>query len=326
MTMLDALPWIGLALLGVALSSLFSGLETGVYCVNRLGLRVRADRGERGPLLLQREIEREQRLLATLLIGNNLANYMGSLGVAAIMSGFGLAEWEAILLNALVLTPLLFVFGETLPKELFRAEADRLSPRLASALTVSRWLATLTLALPLVRGFAGLVQRLMGAAPRGVGGARERVLGLLFEGARHGLLSESQATLAERVLSMQELCVRDEMTPWRQATTVGAAWTRAEIEQRFARRGHACAPVLDARGRVLGVLDAADFWANPDASLKDLLTPAPRLDPDSPLPEAILTLRRAEAELAVVVEGDRPVGVATMKDLIEPVTGELYAY
>lgn len=326
MTLAEAAPWIAVALLGVALSALFSGLETGVYCVNRLRLRVRAERGEPGPRLLQREIDRQPRLLATLLIGNNIANYAGTLGVAAIMAGMGFSEWQAILLNACALTPLLFVFGETIPKELFRAEADRLTPRLAPALLASRLLATVTLALPLVQAFAGVVQRLAGASPGGIASERERVAGLLHEGARFGLLSESQTTIAERVLAMQGLRVRDEMTPWSRATTIGLDWGRAEVEGRLIQSGHWVAPVVDGAGRVAGALDAAEFWRRPDAPVRDLLRPALFLDADSPLPRAIVALRRAGADLAVVREGDHPVGVATMKDLIEPVTGELHAY
>jgi CBS domain containing-hemolysin-like protein len=325
-TTAEIIPWVGVALLGVALSSMFSGMETGVYCVNRLRLRVRADRGESGARILQREIDHQQRVLATLLIGNNIANYTGSLGVAAVMSAFELAEWQAILLNAGALTPLLFVFGETLPKELFRAEADRLTPRLAPAMLVVRLLATVTLALPLVQAFAWVVQRLGGASTTGFASERERVASLLHEGARFGLLSESQTSIAERVLAMQGLRVRDEMTPWAKATTVGVDWTRAQVESRFARRGHSFAPVVDATGRVVGVLDASAVWRRPGAGVRDLMQPPLLLEADSPLPRAIVALREADAELAVVTDAGRPVGVATMKDLIEPVTGELHAF
>jgi len=326
MTFLEALPWVGVALLGVFLSSLFSGMETGVYCVNRLRLRVRADRGETGARLLQREMDREQRLLSTLLIGNNLANYIGTLGVAAIMTGMQLPEWQAILLNAAVLTPLLFVFGETLPKELFRAEADRLTPSLAPTLLVSRLLATVSLVLPVVRLFGEAIRRVTGARAGGLASERERVAALLHEGARFGLLSESQTTIAERVLAMRGLRAGDEMTPWSRATTVGADWSRSQVERRFARGGHSMAPVVNRSGRVVGVLDVADVWRRPDAGVRDLMRPALFLDADTPLPGAIVALREDDNELAVVRQRKRPVGVVTMKDLIEPVTGELHAY
>jgi CBS domain containing-hemolysin-like protein len=326
MTIVDFLPWIGVALLGLALSSLFSGMETGVYCVNRLRLRVRADRGDAGARLLQHEIENQQRVLSTLLIGNNIANYMGSLGVAAIMSGFELAEWEAILLNAGVLTPLLFVFGETLPKEFFRAEADRVTPRLSPVLLVTRLLTTVSLALPVVRLFGDLVRRLTSAPPGGLTSERERVAALLHEGARFGLLSESQTTIAERVLAMRGVRVGDEMTPWPRATTVGADWSRSQVEQRFARGGHSMAPVVDQAGTVVGVLDVADVWRRPGAGVRELMRPALFLDADTPLPGAIVALREDDNELAVVRQRKRPVGVVTMKDLIEPVTGELHAF
>ncbi|MHC4976026.1 MAG: CNNM domain-containing protein, partial [Planctomycetota bacterium] len=147
----ELLFWSLIALVGVLLSALMSGTETGIYCVNRVKLKVRSQRkGEAMLQRLEREIDSTTRAVASLLIGNNIANYMGSLGIAAILATMALSDAEAIALNALVLTPILFVFGETLPKELFRSNADRLMPRLAPMLLLLRWLLTITLVLPLV--------------------------------------------------------------------------------------------------------------------------------------------------------------------------------
>ncbi len=85
-------------------------------------------------LILRRMLDNPTTLLTTLLIGNNIANYLGTASLAVILAGYGIGDWRAMLINTVVVTPTLFVFGETLPKDLFSAHADWLMYRLARVL------------------------------------------------------------------------------------------------------------------------------------------------------------------------------------------------
>lgn len=316
--------WTAVALGGVALSALYSGMETGCYCASRIRLAAQASRrrGGGGARLLLRELHRLDRALATLLIGNNAANYIGTLGVAALLERLGYASWEAVAINALVLTPVLFVFGETIPKDLFRAQADRLTPALAWTLPLTRFLATVTLTLPLVRWTGGLLSRALGggvAPPT----ARAGLAALVKEGARFGVLAESQLRFVDRALELRSLRVRDEMIPWRDVVKLVDAWPRAKVEQVVREAGYSRFPLLDKQRRLLGVVEAFDIWLEPDKPLKSLAKKALLLDADAPLVEAVAAVQEAGADLCVVVHRARPVGVVTRKDLAEPVLGEL---
>jgi len=323
----EVLFWLCVALAGVTMSALFSGMETGAYCVNRLRLAVRAggSRPEASAVLLRRELQHPERVLATLLIGNNIANYLGSLGITALLARAGHSDWTIVVFNALILTPVLFVFGETLPKELFRAEADRLAPGTAVILRGARWAATATLALPLIRGFMFVLGRLVGTESRALG-ARARVAALLKEGAGHGVLSESQATLVDRALLLRSTALRDEMAPWSRVVRVGADWGRAQVENALRRDAYTRVPVVDRRGRVIGRLETLDVWANPEATVTSLLKPVTKLPPGMTVIDALIALRRQEQRMAVIEEDGRPVGLVTLKDLVEPLTGEIFAW
>ena len=72
-----------IAFIGLAASAIASGTETGIYVLNRVRLAVRAGHGNPRAVRLQKEIRKPERMLATLLMANNMANYAGSLGVAA---------------------------------------------------------------------------------------------------------------------------------------------------------------------------------------------------------------------------------------------------
>jgi magnesium and cobalt exporter, CNNM family len=320
--------WALLALLGVLLSALMSGTETGVYCVNRVKLKVQSHKSSNLRLrLLESELHKSSRTVASLLIGNNIANYLGSLGIAAILSSFALNDAEAIAINALVLTPVLFVFGETLPKEIFRSNADRLMPRLAPMLLILRWLLTITLILPLVQFFVMAMGRIFGNSGQGLrSSGRERLATLLHEGARYGTLSESQTTLVDRVLALRGTKVRDEMTPWYRVRTLNVQWPLPRIRRELRKHLHTQYPVVNNQGRVVGILDFADAWRDDSTPLRDLLRKPLQCIPFDSVRTTLLKLHEADTQLAIVIANNKPIGIVSGKDLIEPITGELAAF
>lgn len=328
MTTNELILWVGVALIGVCFSALFSGMETGVYGLNAVRLNVTARRGSgrnrRRAATLLHEIQAPDRLLATLLIGNNLANYTGAMGVSALLTGAGLSDWGIVVVNAAVLTPLLFVFGETLPKDFFRSSADRIMPSLGWVLRSLRLLFTATLVLPVVRWFGVAVSRLLrGSDPAAVQSARMRVVALLKEGRRHGVLSDSQTALVDRAARLHERRVQSEMTPWSRVITLHADWLRDRADEEARRHIHGHYPVVDRRGRVVGVVRSIDLWLERDTPVTTLMASPVFLDADAPLVTAIRSMRERGARHAVVQRKDKPVGFIAERDLLEPLLGEI---
>ena len=123
-------PVIGIILLlfGLLLSALFSGSETGFYRAPRIRLELDAQAGRprsRGLLWLSNH---PSVFVATTLIGNNLANYMTSMAVVLLAASVVQTKSSMLgeLLGPLLLTPVLFVYGELMPKQLFLAAPYRL--------------------------------------------------------------------------------------------------------------------------------------------------------------------------------------------------------
>ena len=149
MSLGDAMPWIGLLVACLACCAFFAGVETGAYSISRLRLAVRAERGDRRARLLVDELRVPNRWLATLLIGNVLMGDLSSHAIGHLLDGAGFGTLAAMALNAVVLLPLLVVFGETLPKELFRVHCDAWTLRAAPVVRVIRWMLTAIGAVPL---------------------------------------------------------------------------------------------------------------------------------------------------------------------------------
>jgi len=319
--------WIFVTVIGLGMSSLFSGVETGVYSVNRLRLAVRA--GTTPPdaraRRLQGELAHPERLIATLLIGNNSANYAGSLGLTALLVMAGLSEFAVIVLNAAVLTPMLFVIGETIPKDLFREESDRLTPLFSLPLKLVRLVLTASLLLPIVVGFASVMQRLIGGQRIETLEQRQRIGALLKEGASGGVLSAEQTSLIDRALVVGELPIAEAMRPWSKVQTIGADWSGQRVidaAKRAARSGQTRLPVVDRRGSVKGLTRAVDVAIAGDgvkgaALAKSALT----INAGDTVRHALRLFTQQDLSCAVVVADGVPVGMATYDDLLAPLLG-----
>ncbi|MBB6430799.1 CNNM domain-containing protein [Algisphaera agarilytica] len=327
MTTGETLFWIGVMLAGFIGSAVYSGMETGAYTLNRVRLQVLADRGQRTALALRRLVDKPATLLATLLVGNNVANYLGTAGLAVILESMALSEWQSIVLNTLIVTPLLFVFGETLPKDTMAAHSDRLMPPLTPVLTGSRWLFTITGLVPLIGLFSAGVLKMLGQPGKDRGfPPRKRVEMLVREGVGHGILSDEQSAIVDRVLRLGGRTVRQEMVAWGDVLSVKVNDPPSRLWELAQRSSRSRYPVTDAQGKVVGLIDVFDALLHGQADcppIRELMTEPYTLTPEMPLRQALQHLQTHSIAIAVVADAQRPVGVVTVKDLVEPITGDL---
>lgn len=319
--------WTILMLLGFLGSALFSGMETGAYRLNRVRLYVQASQGRSSAKTLERIVAKPASLIGTLLIGNNLCNYVGTAGLGVILAAMEMPVWQAILINTVLVTLVLFVFGETLPKDLFAAHCDRLMYPLAKLLASLRILFTWTGILPIVVAISVLAIRLVGKAEGGALTPRKRVEQMVREGAGVGLISSEQTALAQRALSLSKRRILAECTPWNSVLTIRDNLDRAGVCRLVERTPRSRLPVVDARGRILGVVDTIDALmvdeAQPDP-VKAAMQPAVYLSANTTVREALSQMQREHIGLAIVRRAEgKPAGVVTVKDLVEPLTGEI---
>ena len=333
MTAADLLVWVPLMLAGFAGSAYFSGVETGVYTINRVRLHLLDARGLPAAVRLRRLVDEPARLLSVLLIGNNAMNYLGTFALAVMLEAAGVTGWWAIVLNVALVTPLLFVFGETLPKDLFAAHGDRLLYPLSGSITAFERLFTWTGGVPLVDGFGKLALRVVGgqtaktaAGQAGVRHPRRQVQALVREGLGQGVLTGEQSDLLERVFRAEGRTVGGEATPWASAITAGPGDTVAVLRERAGKTSRSHLPIVASSGRVTGWVDLFEVLRSDpaaDVKLAELRRSVPFLDPQMPVYDAIERFQKRRWTIAVVGTAEQPRGVVTMKDLVEPVVGEL---
>ena len=145
----------------ICLDASYCGMETGLYRLNKIRLDLEADQGRSTAIALRRLTGRFDRVLATLLIGTNLARYSITFIVSMLLLSAGVAG-DVELITMAIVTPSLFVLDDSVPKNVFQRHADHLVHRFVWLLRGSTWLFHACGLAYLVRGFSVGVLRLLG--------------------------------------------------------------------------------------------------------------------------------------------------------------------
>lgn len=311
-------------LLLFGLSAVFSGSETGFYSVSPLRLESEAESGNRASLMIKRLLRNESGLLITILIGNNLAIELVTLYSEHHLDGLGWLprEWIDLTLM-LVLTPTLFLFAELLPKDLFRRR-----PFTLLQWTVWPMVFFYILFWPLMvilRLFGQGVQKLLGVEDQALYRVRgrERVFEVLEEGSRRGTLEARAEKMARNALGLQALQVTDVMTPWERVERLELDGRDLDPRTRIAHAHHSRLPVVKA-GKVVGYAHQLEILAGKeDFDPKKHLHKFLCLDAETSVQAALSRLSTFGKRAALVGSPLEPLGLVSLKDLAERISGDL---
>ena len=318
-----------LLLVCVALSFFFSGIETGLLSLNKIRLRNRARRHDPRALILQQYLDRPERLLATVLVGNNLVNVTATvIAMQAVLRHWSLRPGVGVPLVIALMALVLLIVGELVPKSLFRLYPFKLSMMLARPL---RWSAVAMT--PLTVAFewmATAFMRLAGLerAKKELFVSREELIFIAREGE---LASQPDAEQRKMIGGVFEMCatpVRDVMVPMAQVLAVTPQTSIAEVLRQARERNVTQLPVLDAAGQLAGVVNVYEIlFSDGDVAAKtaaDFCRPAPTVDSAELLDRALAHLRGVGGAMAVVTDVKRrPQGVVTLTDLVEKIVGSI---
>ncbi len=306
--------------LGVRLSAFFSGEETGFYRLSYLKLGLEAQSGDPVAQRLLWFTQHPSHFVATTLVGNNVANFLAPLAIgmgAEALFGRS-ADWVEIA-GTLLMTPVVFIFGELVPKNLYYHAPLRLMRRDV------RWFVLcyrlfLVVSLPLV-WVARILQRL--APPESRLGepilGRKRLVQVLSEGHHEGILTEVQTNLAHGLLDLASEAVTDAMTPANRVLGVEADASREEILE-FARRygvTNVAVRQPETPDGWFGYLRVVDVAIRRAVAPARLVRRMPTIERSATKLEALLTLHQAEAMYGVVVENGRTLGTVHQRGLVE---------
>jgi CBS domain containing-hemolysin-like protein len=309
-------------------AAFFSGSETGLYCVNRLRLRLLAEGGETSAKLLQGAVRRQRSIISTILVGTNLGLYMATTLVTAML--YPHFEQRSQFIAGMLLPPVLLIFADMMPKTLMQKHADRMMYYNIWPLRLFEVLFFPLAAL--LRAVSTLPQLIFRKSrsrkPPAVTPESFRLY--LREGADQGVLSGFQRAMAMNILRMRKMPLSQAMAPLDRAVMISADATGHELLGLLKAHRYSRIPVFEGqRSNVIGVLNVIDVGLVEDGPppIREIMREPVALEQTMPVSEALRRMREQRQPFAMVVdETGAAVGLASIKDLVEEIVGELRAW
>ena len=325
--------WYALACVSLMAGAVFSGAEIGVYSLSKVRLRLRTAKKEPNALVLDEWLKKPTYPIEGLLILQNIAGFGFSASVTGILSDYGYSEVAQALISIAFVTPMILLFADIVPKDLFHTHTDRWTYRLVPLLKCSFKIITVIPLLPLVSLLSRWSMKLVGTRKEETPavGPRSEIVSLFQESTATGVLSNTQQDLVQRALRLARISVREVMIPWNRVVGVPGSISREGFRALVRRYNVSRLPVLGrSTTEVLGIIDVLDALTmqateSPGSwKLTDHVRPVTTLIGEQSVRSAITLMQRARQTAAIVVDRQgRAIGLVTMKDLIEELVGDL---
>ncbi len=321
----DSIGSILTMLILVALSGYFSATETAFSTFNRIRMKGLAEDGNKRARLVLKMTEDYDKLLSTILVGNNIVNILLTT-VATIYFANRIAdeEWAAAVSTA-VTTVVVLVFGEISPKSLAKQSADRFVMTTAPALRLVTWLLT-----P-INWIFSLWKRLLNLLFKTTDDdvvTEEEVLTIVDEAEQDGSLGEQESDLIRQVIAFNDREAVDILIPRVDVTAVPVDATFAELGEAFTESGYSRLPVYEETiDHVVGVVYHKDYYRElaQNPTPKTLLKPAVFVPPTVKIRLLLRQLQEEKSHIAIVTdEYGGTLGIVTMEDILEELVGEIW--
>ncbi len=317
--------------LALAGSAFFAGSETALFSLGRIDLQAMREKGDRRAAIIRSLRSQTSRLLAVLLIAQNLFMTAASATATSLADGWigpHYGKVAAVLFSIIFSTIMLFIFAEMMPKAVAAA-----SP-VAVARTVAVPLSWMTKLLsPIAEVCVRLttrVLRLFGVPEQRPGLTEEELKSIFNLGADEGVIHRDERQLLHKVIEFGDKTVRDIMVP---RTKIVALPETASFEDvKMLLREHKLSRLPVYRGtldNVVGILHAKDLFDLSDEEEKIFELPK-YLDPPFLVPEfkraeeLFREMRRRHTHMAIVVdEHGGTAGLATIENAIEELLGQI---
>jgi putative hemolysin len=310
------------------LSAFFSGSETAFVSLERFRVQHLVETKVKGAERVAKMIERPERFLSTVLLGNNLVNTAAAaLGTVLAISIWG--QETGVLVATIGVTIVLLIFAETMPKTLANRHAEKLSLLLVRPIEIISWLFT-----PFVTVLSWIsfgVTRLVGGTPvpRSLV-SEEEIRTMIRVGHREGTVEEAEAEMLHKVFEFGDRPVGEVIVPRPEVVSVEKGTTLADFLAIYAESPLSRFPVYEENmDNVVGILSIKDVLmatakgtVSNESTIDDLIRPAYFTPETKRISELFTEMRDKNYRMCVVVdEYGGTAGVVSLSRLMEEIVG-----
>lgn len=306
----------------VALSAYFSATETAFSTLNRIRIKNLAATNKRAALTLSL-YEDYDRILSTILIGNNIVN-IASASIATIVFTKYFPV-NGVTISTVVMTVAVLIFGEISPKSIAKENAESFAMFSAPILKFF----TVILA-PFNFAFMGL-KALLSKIFKSSGDksiTEEELITIIDEAETGGGIDKHESELIRSAIEFNDLDVVDIITPRVQVVAVGSDMTPEEILKVFDDNGFSRLPVYnDDIDNIVGVINEKDFHKSYGkiTDIKSITKPILYTTPTTKISALLRQLQKQKSHIAIVIdEYGGTLGIVTLEDILEELVGEIW--
>ena len=306
------------------LSAYFSATETAFSSANVTRLKMLAEKGNSRAALVCKLLERYDRLLSTILIGNNIVNIaMASLATALFVKSFG--DIGATL-STVVVTVVVLIFGEISPKSIAKDCAEEWAMTAAPFLRCLIWLL-----MPLNALFS-LWKKLLAKLFHLSADSKmspEELLMLVNEVQQDGSIDKDEGDLLKNAIGFSDQEAQDILIHRVDLAALPVTASKEEVADLFTQTKYSRLLIYrEDIDHILGTVHQKDFYVGcgvTDKPLEDILSPAVFVLENEPISLLLKKLQLAKTQMAVVVdEYGGTCGIVTMEDILEELVGEIW--
>lgn len=312
---------IVLIIVMMVFSALFSSTETAYSSVNKLRLKNYEAQGNKKATTALRLANKFDEVLTAVLIGNNIVNIaMSSLSTLLFVSIFGDSGAG---ISTAVITILVLIFGEVLPKSYAKRNAEKL------ALLFAKPLSALVIVLKPAVWILNKISSLLSSGEEAPSVTEDELKYMIDEIEEQGVIEEQESELVKSALEFDEISVDEILIPRVKVIGIEIGTSIDEIKEIFTTEMYSRLPVYEkSLDDIIGIITNKAFFkmlVEGGNDIMSIIQEVPHIADCKLISEAMRDMQRSKVHLAVVIDqygGTK--GIVTLEDIIEELVGEIY--
>jgi putative hemolysin len=313
----------------IAFSFFFSACETALIGLNKVRLRHLMEERRRGARRVYSLVSRMDKLIATILVGNNLAN-TAIASISTLLLAQVIGEEKTLMYGTVVITAVLVVFCELTPKILATNHPEGVAFFFRHM--VSFFIYIFQPVTQVLTWVSNGIIKIFGGNPhhRSPLVTEEEIKMMITIGKEQGYYGDNERKMLERIFHFDDTEVRDVMTPIEDMTSVPIDGKEEEIERTMMEEGHNRIPVYQGTpSNVVGIVYVRDllylFKNKSLIQLSDLISAPFFVPPHKKVAELLKEFQARKVHIAIVRDTvtQKAIGLVTLEDLVEEIVGEI---
>lgn len=311
-------------IISVGLSAFFSATETAFMSLSRIKIKNLAQMGDKKAQRVLRLSENPDKLLSTVLIGNNIVN-IASASIATVLFVKYLGDNGATV-STVVMTVIVLIFGEVSPKGIAKEVPEKFA--MAVSGVISMLITVFTPFSFLLVKLKDLLSRMFRVEAES-GFSEDELLTIVDEAEQDGGLDSNESELIRNAIEFTDHTAQDILTPRIDVTATDVKTSAEEMAALFRESGFSRIPLYEETvDNIVGIINEKDFYnhtADGEKPLREIMQSAMFVPASVKVPDLLAEMQAKKTHMAIVVdEFGGTEGIVTLEDILEELVGEIW--